>query len=76
MRSRGTAAIFLIVVGVSLVASAAILIMSHAPTLTWIILAAIGSILLLIGVVLFIMELLETWLSRGQRVLVDGLQAG
>ena len=64
------------VVGVSLTALAVILIMSHEPTLSWIILAAIGSILFLTGIVLLIMELLETWMSRGQRALVDGLQAG
>jgi len=66
----------LIVVGVSLVAFAAISLISHAPPLTWTILATIGSILFLIGVGLLIMELMESWLSRGQRALVDGLQAG
>ena len=64
------------VVGVSLDALAVILIVSNEPTLSWIILAAVGSILFLIGVALLIMELFETWLSRGQRALVDGLQAG
>jgi hypothetical protein len=64
------------VVGVSLDALAVILIVSNEPTLSWIILAALGSILFLIGIVLLIMELFETWLSRGQRALVDGLQAG
>jgi membrane-bound ClpP family serine protease len=63
-------------VGVSLVALAVILIVSNESTLSWIILVAIGSILFLIGIVLLIMELLETWMSRGQRALVDGLQAG
>ena len=63
-------------VGVSLVALAVILIVSNESTLSWIILVAIGSILFLIGTVLLIMELLETWMSRGQRALVDGLQAG
>jgi len=75
LRSRGAAAISLIVVDVSLVAFAAILIMSHAPTLTWITSAAVGSILFLMEAVVLIMELMETWLSRGQRALVDGLQA-
>ncbi len=64
------------VVGVSLDVLAVILIVSNEPILSWIILAAIGSILFLIGIVLLIMELFETWLSRGQRTLVDGLQAG
>jgi hypothetical protein len=64
------------IVGVSLVAFAAIMLMSHAPTLNWIIPAAVGSILILIGMGVLVMELMETWLSRGQRALVDGLQAG
>jgi membrane-bound ClpP family serine protease len=64
------------IVGVSLVAFAAILLMSHAPTLNWIIPAAVGSILLLIGIGVLIMELMETWLTRGQGALVDGFQAG
>jgi len=76
LRSRETAAISLIVVGVLLVAFAAILLISHAPTLNWITAAAVGSILLLIGIGVLIMELMETWLTRGQRALVDGLQAG
>jgi membrane-bound ClpP family serine protease len=55
---------------VSLVALAAILIMSHAPTLTWIILAAVGSILLLIGVLLFLMELTEPKIHHKEPVTV------
>lgn len=76
MRPRGVAAISLMVVGVSLVAFAAVMLTSHAPTLNWILAAAIGSILILVGIGIFVMELMETWLTRGQRALVDGLQAG
>jgi hypothetical protein len=35
-----------------------------------------GAVLLVIGLLLLVTELIETWLSRGQTALVDGLQAG
>ena len=44
--------------------------------LNWILPLGIGVLLLVLGLVLLIAELMEAWLSRGQRALVDGLQAG
>jgi len=44
--------------------------------LSWVIPLAVGALLCVAGFVLLIMELLETWLSKGQKALVDGLQAG
>ena len=51
------------------------LMLEHASVL-WVIPMAVGTLLSVAGFVLLIMELLETWLSRGQKALVDGLQAG
>jgi len=51
------------------------LMLEHASVL-WVIPMAVGALLSVAGFVLLIMELLETWLSRGQKALVDGLQAG
>jgi ABC-type transport system involved in cytochrome c biogenesis permease subunit len=42
------------------------------PTLAMI----LGALLLLAGVLIFITEMFESWLSHGQAALVDGLQAG
>jgi len=47
-----------------------------ASMLNWAIPLVVGALLCVAGFVLLIMELLETWLSRGQKALVDGLQAG
>lgn len=41
-----------------------------------ILLAALGVLMLVVGAVLLITELMESWLTRGQSALVDGLQAG
>lgn len=38
--------------------------------------AVAGVILLVVGLLLLITELMESWLSKGQAALVDGLQAG
>ena len=40
------------------------------------ILAAVGALMLVIGLLLLITEFMENWLSKGQTALVDGLQAG
>jgi len=40
------------------------------------ILATAGALMLIIGLLLLITEFMENWLSKGQTVLVDGLQAG
>jgi len=38
--------------------------------------AVAGAVLLAVGLLLLITELMESWLSKGQAALVDGLQAG
>jgi len=53
-----------------------LLMVQGASLLNWVIPVAVGVVLCVAGFVLLIMELLETWLSRGQKALVDGLQAG
>jgi len=53
-----------------------LLMVQGASLLNWVIPVAVGVLLCVAGFVLLIMELLETWLSRGQKALVDGLQAG
>jgi len=63
-------------IGIVFVVASALLLMGAAPRLNWIILLAVGTLLCVAGFVLLVMELLETWLSRGQKALVDGLQAG
>lgn len=35
-----------------------------------------GAVLLMVGIFVFVADLIETFLSRGQTALVDGLQAG
>ena len=36
----------------------------------------LGLLLLVVGILIFITEMFESWLSQGQAALVDGLQAG
>jgi len=36
----------------------------------------LGTVALVVGLIMFVTELFESWLSRGQSALVDGLQAG
>jgi hypothetical protein len=40
------------------------------------VMGAAGAILLIVGLLLLVTELMESWLSKGQTALVDGLQAG
>ena len=51
-------------------------IVGGAPVLDWALPMAGGAIVLVVGLVLFVTDLLENWLSKGQSALVDGLQAG
>ena len=76
MKPRLVIASFTIFIGIVFVVAAALLLIGAAPMLNWIILLAVGTLLCVAGFVLLVMELLETWLSRGQKALVDGLQAG
>ena len=36
----------------------------------------LGAAALVVGLIMFVTELFESWLSHGQSALVDGLQAG
>jgi hypothetical protein len=36
----------------------------------------VGIVLIIVGLVLLVTEIMETWLTQGQSALVDGLQAG
>jgi len=69
-------ALIIIFAGISLVVVAALSVIAGARMLNWLIPLGVGGFLLIAGFVLLITELMETWLSRGQRALVDGLQAG
>ena len=68
-------AVILLIAGIILAMVSLMLMLEHASVL-WVIPMAVGTLLSVAGFVLLIMELLETWLSRGQKALVDGLQAG
>ena len=76
MKSRRIVAIVMISLGVVLFAVFGLEIMVGGPMVDWIVPLAMGVILFVVGIALFVTELFETWLSRGQRALVDGLQAG
>jgi fatty acid desaturase len=76
LKARLVIASFTIFIGIVFVVASALSLIGAAPMLNWIILLAVGTLLCVAGFVLLVMELLETWLSRGQKALVDGLQAG
>jgi hypothetical protein len=63
--------------GVALIALSIESILGHFTSFPSIpILGVAGALLVVIGLLLVITELMETWLSKGQTALVDGLQAG
>lgn len=77
MRARGITALIMIGLGVVLIATALVSVLTrytHFPSVP--LLGGAGAVLVVIGLLLFLTELLETWLSKGQTALVDGLQAG
>ena len=76
MKARKAIALMMILAGVFLLAVSVVSMAATVWMLNWLVPLAIGVVLCVAGLVLLIMELLETWLSRGQRALVDGLQAG
>jgi hypothetical protein len=49
---------------------------SSMATLNWLLGVVVGVALILVSLALLVTELMEVWLTRGQRALVDGLQAG
>jgi len=66
----------MIFAGILVVVVSAFSMVAGASMLNWLIPLGVGAFLIIAGFVLLITELLETWLSKGQRALVDGLQAG
>jgi hypothetical protein len=50
--------------------------LSSMATLNWLLSVVVGVALILVSLALLVTELMEVWLTRGQRALVDGLQAG
>ena len=76
MKAHMVIALVLIFTGIILAIVSLLSMIGSAPMLSWILPLAVGVLLCVVGFVLLITELLETWLSRGQKALVDGLQAG
>jgi len=76
LKARVVIAVILIFTGIVLSSISAWSIVQGASLLAWLMPLAVGTLLCLAGLVLLITELLEAWLSRGQKALVDGLQAG
>ena len=70
-------AFILIVLGLVVVAaSIGELVLGHTTIMNIVISGVIGATLLVAGLILLVTTILETWLSRTQTALVDGLQAG
>ena len=76
MKSRVVFAVIIVFAGILLVVVSLLSVVEGASMLNWVIPLAVGALLCVAGLVLLVMELLETWLSKGQKALVDGLQAG
>ena len=76
MKGRKVIALIMIFAGILVVVVSAFSMVAGASMLNWLIPLGVGAFLIIAGFVLLITELLETWLSKGQRALVDGLQAG
>jgi hypothetical protein len=62
--------------GISLIALAIGSMLIHYTAYASVPILAAGALMLIVGLLLLITELMENWLSTGQTVLVDGLQAG
>ena len=76
MRTPKIVASTVTVLGVIILAFSAVTVMAHGPALNAWLSAALGVLLIVIGLALLITQLLESLLSGGQTALVDGLQAG
>jgi hypothetical protein len=77
LRMRTGFAVLLIITGIGLISlSVGSLIFHSSLPLNSLLALGVGIVLLLAGLLLLVTELVETWLSRSQRALVDGLQAG
>ena len=77
MRKRLLTGGCILVIGLIMIASSIIASISHlALPLANALLGGIGVLFLIVGLLVLIAEILESFLSRGQVALVDGLQAG
>ena len=77
MRKRLLTGGCILVIGLIMIASSIIASISHlALPLANALVGGIGVVFLIVGFLVFIAETLESFLSRGQVALVDGLQAG
>ena len=76
MRARVVIAVIMIFTGVVVVIASVLFMLGGGAVFSWIIPLVVGVLLCVAGFVLMLMEFLETWLGRGQKALVDGLQAG
>ena len=75
MKPRKAIALGLILVG-SIVASLSLWVGMTRSTFGLIVTIILGLVLILAGILIFITEVLESWLGHSQAALVDGLQAG
>jgi hypothetical protein len=67
----------MVVLGIVLVAFSIGSYVFHSSSVLNVTLFGVGGVVLLVvGLLLAITELMETWMSRGQTALVDGLQTG
>ena len=77
MRSRRTKGLLAFGVGLLLITFSIFSSVTHTERfLDPIFLGVIGVVALVVGLFLLMTDLFESWLSRGQTALVDGLQAG
>jgi zinc transporter ZupT len=77
LRPRSILAIAMMVLGILLaVFSIGFYLFHISSALNLALFGVVGAVLLVVGLLLLITELIETWMSRGQTALVDGLQAG
>jgi cytochrome c oxidase subunit IV len=76
LRPRLIVALILVAAGIVAAFVSALSLMANSPTLNWVLGVVLGAVLILVGLALLVTELMETWLTRGQKALVDGLQAG
>ena len=71
------AAFILILLGLMIcIASISLWIINVHSRLSLSVTIILGVLLLVVGILIFITDLFESWLSHGQAALVDGLQAG
>jgi zinc transporter ZupT len=77
LRPRTTLAVGMIISGAALIVLAIGSLAAHYSfNLNWTITGGTDALLLIVGVLIFITEMIEDWLTHGQTALVDGLQSG